>query len=54
MFSQSARVSVCVFQAKFATDSRRSLPPIPRESCHPFQVKVATLAVTLNRRINGV
>ncbi len=25
---------VCVFQTKVATDSRRSLPPIPRESCH--------------------
>jgi len=24
----------CVFQTKVATDSRRSLPPIPRESCH--------------------
>jgi hypothetical protein len=24
----------CVFQTKPATDSRRSLPPIPRESCH--------------------
>jgi hypothetical protein len=26
--------SACVFQTKVATDSRRSLPPIPRESCH--------------------
>jgi integrase len=26
--------SKCVFQTKVATDSRRSLPPIPRESCH--------------------
>ena len=26
--------SGCVFQTKVATDSRRSLPPIPRESCH--------------------
>jgi putative DNA methylase len=26
--------SNCVFQTKVATDSRRSLPPIPRESCH--------------------
>jgi predicted negative regulator of RcsB-dependent stress response len=26
--------SECVFQTKVATDSRRSLPPIPRESCH--------------------
>jgi ADP-ribosylglycohydrolase len=25
---------MCVFQTKVATDSRRSLPPIPRESCH--------------------
>ncbi|NVD37018.1 hypothetical protein HUS22_14950 [Marinobacter lutaoensis] len=25
---------LCVFQTKVATDSRRSLPPIPRESCH--------------------
>ncbi|MCL1481105.1 MULTISPECIES: hypothetical protein [unclassified Marinobacter] len=24
----------CVFQTKVATDSSRSLPPIPRESCH--------------------
>ena len=24
----------CVFQTKVATDSRRILPPIPRESCH--------------------
>ncbi|MCG5534297.1 O-antigen ligase family protein, partial [Halorhodospira sp. 9621] len=24
----------CVFQTKVATDSRRSLPPIPRERCH--------------------
>ena len=24
----------CVFQTKPATDSRRSLPPIPRECCH--------------------
>jgi len=24
----------CVFQTKVATDSTRSLPPIPRESCH--------------------
>jgi putative transposase len=28
------RPLVCVFQTKVATDSRRSLPPIPRESCH--------------------
>jgi len=27
-------VDDCVFQTKVATDSRRSLPPIPRESCH--------------------
>jgi hypothetical protein len=26
--------ATCVFQTKVATDSRRSLPPIPRESCH--------------------
>ena len=26
--------AVCVFQTKAATDSRGSLPPIPRESCH--------------------
>ena len=25
---------VCVFQTKPATDSRRNLPPIPRECCH--------------------
>ena len=25
---------ICVFQTKPATDSRRSLPPIPRECCH--------------------
>ena len=24
----------CVCQTKVATDSSRSLPPIPRESCH--------------------
>jgi len=24
----------CVFQTKPATDSRRSLPPIPRKCCH--------------------
>ena len=24
----------CVFQTKAATESRGSLPPIPRESCH--------------------
>ena len=24
----------CVFQTKPATDSRPSLPPIPRECCH--------------------
>ncbi|WP_303293730.1 hypothetical protein [Marinobacter sp. ST-43] len=28
------KIAVCVFQTKVATDSRRSLPPIPRESCH--------------------
>ena len=33
----------CVFQSKVATDSRRKLPPIPREGCHPFQSKAATL-----------
>ena len=27
-------ITGCVFQTKVATDSRRSLPPIPRESCH--------------------
>jgi len=27
-------MGMCVFQTKVATDSRRSLPPIPRESCH--------------------
>ena len=32
-----------VFQSKVATDSRRKLPPIPREGCHPFQSKAATL-----------
>ena len=30
---QKARI-LCVFQTKPATDSRPSLPPIPRESCH--------------------
>ncbi|MCK7546344.1 hypothetical protein MLC59_19520 [Marinobacter bryozoorum] len=29
-----AFMGLCVFQTKVATDSRRSLPPIPRESCH--------------------
>ncbi|MCU7848129.1 MAG: transposase, partial [Candidatus Thiodiazotropha sp. (ex Lucinoma kastoroae)] len=29
----------CVFQSKPATDSTASLPPIPHEGCHPFQVK---------------
>lgn len=33
----------CVFQSKVATDSRRKLPPIPREGCHPIQSKAATL-----------
>lgn len=27
-------VGSCVFQTKPATDSRRKLPPIPREACH--------------------
>ena len=27
-------LAACVFQTKPATDSRRKLPPIPRESCH--------------------
>ena len=27
-------IGACVFQTKAATDSRGSLPPIPRESCH--------------------
>jgi len=31
---QSILSAMCVFQTKVATDSRRSLPPIPRESCH--------------------
>jgi len=30
----TANAQICVFQTKVATDSRRSLPPIPRESCH--------------------
>jgi len=41
IFSYTKHVSLefgegatCVFQTKVATDSRRSLPPIPRESCH--------------------
>ncbi len=48
MYSNDAKISVygrkggatyliteyCVFQTKVATESRRSLPPIPRESCH--------------------
>ena len=29
-----ARSDACVFQTKVATDSRRSLPPSPRECCH--------------------
>ncbi len=33
----------CIFQMKPATNSIASLPPIPRESCHPFQSKSATL-----------
>ena len=33
----------CVFQRKVATDSTRKLPPVPREGCHPFQSKAATL-----------
>jgi type I restriction enzyme R subunit len=33
LFGEYLRVE-CVFQTKVATDSRRSLPPIPRESCH--------------------
>jgi hypothetical protein len=36
-------VGICVFQMKAATDSRRKLPLVPRESCHPFQSKSATL-----------
>jgi len=32
----------CVFHAKTATDSRRILPPIPRQSCHLFHTKAAT------------
>ncbi len=32
----------CVFRAKVATDSGRTLPPIPVEGCHPFRLKVAT------------
>ncbi|WP_460586617.1 hypothetical protein [Haliea atlantica] len=27
-------IAACVFQTKPATDSTRSLPPIPRQSCH--------------------
>lgn len=33
-FGNFGEDDVCVFQTKVATDSRRSLPPIPRESCH--------------------
>src|SRR5262245_58077772 len=33
---------MCVFHGKVATDSRRSLPLIPRQSCHPFHTKAAT------------
>ena len=32
----------CIFQSKSATYSTRSLPPIPRESCHLFRLKSAT------------
>jgi hypothetical protein len=32
----------CVFHGKAATDSRGSLPLIPRQSCHPFHTKAAT------------
>jgi len=32
----------CVFHAKTATDSRRILPPIPRQSCHLFHTNAAT------------
>ena len=34
LFNLVGAIALCVFQTKVATDSRRSLPPIPRESCH--------------------
>jgi len=33
-------VQHCVFQSKPATHSTGSLPPIPFESCHPFQANL--------------
>ena len=39
---ERAQVYACVFHAKAATDSRRILPPIPRQSCHLFHTKAAT------------
>jgi len=33
----------CIFQSKAATYSTPKLPPIPRQSCHPFHAKAATL-----------
>jgi len=46
--------SCCVFQTKVATGSRRSLPPIPRESCHWFHGKAATSAGCLTHPIKTV
>jgi len=34
LYGEFKETEKCVFQTKVATDSRRSLPPIPRESCH--------------------
>jgi hypothetical protein len=32
--AQAVRDVVCVFRSKVATDSDRTLPPIPAEGCH--------------------